>query len=161
MRAFHLLFLLAVLQCPATTLVYNAQFTTPITDFGTGFVRSFFQVDGPTPTLSGTLNPGDQFQLVYSAPSGYLFRIFPPPASASTPGFFASLLSAQVTQQTFEAKDLKDLLSGVARLHRSAIVYDKDTPMTKFNLSLLTNFGVKAESIVDSNGEFKGLSELV
>lgn len=40
------------------------------------------------------------------------------------------------------------------------IVYDKDTPMTNFYLSLLTNFGVKAESIGDSNGELKGLTEL-
>jgi hypothetical protein len=40
------------------------------------------------------------------------------------------------------------------------IVYDKDTPMTNFYLSMLTNFGVKAESIGDSNGELKGLSEL-
>jgi len=40
------------------------------------------------------------------------------------------------------------------------IFYDKDTPMTNFYLSLLTNFGVKAESIGDSNGELKGLSEL-
>ena len=40
------------------------------------------------------------------------------------------------------------------------IVYDKDTPMTNFYLSLLTNFGVKAETIGDSNGELKGLSEL-
>jgi hypothetical protein len=40
------------------------------------------------------------------------------------------------------------------------IVYEKDTPMTNFYLSMLTNFGVKAESIGDSNGELKGLSEL-
>lgn len=40
------------------------------------------------------------------------------------------------------------------------IVYDKDTPMTNFYLSLLGNFGVKAETIGDSNGELKGLSEL-
>ncbi len=40
------------------------------------------------------------------------------------------------------------------------IVYDKDTPMTNFYLSMLTNFGVKSETIGDSNGELKGLSEL-
>jgi len=40
------------------------------------------------------------------------------------------------------------------------IVYEKDTPMTNFYLSMLTNFGVKSETIGDSNGELKGLSEL-
>lgn len=40
------------------------------------------------------------------------------------------------------------------------IVFPKDTPMTNFYLSMLTNFGVRAESIGDSTGEIKGLSEL-
>lgn len=40
------------------------------------------------------------------------------------------------------------------------IVFEKDTPLTNLFLTLLTNFGVKAEAIGDSNGELKGLSEL-
>jgi hypothetical protein len=40
------------------------------------------------------------------------------------------------------------------------IVFEKDTPLTNLFLTLLTNFGVKAEAIGDSNGELKGVSEL-
>lgn len=41
------------------------------------------------------------------------------------------------------------------------LVYDKDTPMTNFFLTLLHQFGVRAETIADSTGELKGIGELV
>jgi hypothetical protein len=40
------------------------------------------------------------------------------------------------------------------------VVYPADTPMTNFFLSMLLNFGVKAESIGDSNGHLNGLADL-
>jgi hypothetical protein len=48
-----------------------------------------FQLAGPKPTLTGTLNPGDQFRFVYSAIPGYLFNIGPKPLGGSQFGFYA------------------------------------------------------------------------
>lgn len=50
-------------------------------------------------------------------------------------------------------------MNGRIKLGRH-VVYEKDTPMTNFFLSLLVQYGVKAESIGDSNGELKGLVDL-
>jgi hypothetical protein len=40
------------------------------------------------------------------------------------------------------------------------LVYPQDTPLTNLQLTLLNRLGVPAESLGDSTGQFKELSEL-
>ena len=99
---FHASITLAILvllaaSAPAAILEYRAEFGNPINSVQSspiGFTGLFnytyltqFQLIGPTPTLTGTLDPGDQFRIVYSAPSGYLFNILPPPSGSFDFGF--------------------------------------------------------------------------
>lgn len=70
-------------SAPAAILEYHAEFGAPISSGGSGSAVTRFQLTGPTPTLTGTLNPGDQFRFVYSAPSGSLFSILPKPFGSS------------------------------------------------------------------------------
>jgi hypothetical protein len=64
------------ISSPAAILEYKAVLGNPQTQYGSTTITSFTPV-GATPKLTGTLNPGDQFRLVYSAPVGKKFKIEP------------------------------------------------------------------------------------
>lgn len=97
MRCSHVFSLLASFalflgSSPAAILEYRAEFGTPIYSFDSqdGRGTTAFQVTGPKPTLTGTLNAGDQFRFVYSAPDGQLFSILPKPSGSTFSGFFVN-----------------------------------------------------------------------
>ena len=118
-----LIFLAA--SAPAAILEYKAEFGgAPIHSFeqfidtkvgGISYTsRTKLQLTGPTPTLTGTLDPGDQFRIVFSAPSGSLFSILPRPIGSSEFGFFARFSTTQIINNLTNFVDTTASLVGAS-----------------------------------------------
>ena len=75
----------------AAVLEYRAEFGSTTTRSEGGLTYITFELAGPKPTLTGTLNAGDQFRFVYSAAPGFLFSIEPNLFAGSQFGFYADL----------------------------------------------------------------------
>ncbi len=78
------------ISSPAAILEYQAVLGNPQTSFGggSGVISTVFRPVGAIPKLTGTLNPGDQLRIVYSAPMGKLFEIEPRPATTAAGNYY-------------------------------------------------------------------------
>ncbi len=101
LRPFTLALLLAG-SSPAATLVYNAELDLLSNNSAGSLQSTNFSSLGPLPKLNGTLNAGDQFQFTFSAPTGFLFQIFPTPAGSPFSGFSVQFATSSLINNSVE-----------------------------------------------------------
>jgi hypothetical protein len=104
-HAFHLRFCITLAalafwagSAPAAILEYRAEFGNPTHTYepftsnilGTNYALTQPQLIGPVPLLTGAATAGDQFRIVFSAPTGSLFSLLPP-----QPGAFEYVVQVQ------------------------------------------------------------------
>jgi hypothetical protein len=104
-HAFHLRFCITLAalafwaaSAPAAILEYRAEFGNPTHTYepftsnilGTNYAITQPQLIGPAPLLTGGATAGDQFRIVFSAPTGSLFSLLP-----TQPGTFEYVVNVQ------------------------------------------------------------------